>query len=163
MDQAASVISNSCALYITFHPHLEAEPIPIPSYPGDASNPVFVIANSLVVSDKAISAKTQYNLRVFETLVAARILAISLGLDFDRSKKLTLKEVLDSWIGVPAGQVTEIDLMKDGLVRILGELECLQPTEAIQQEGWDLSGLIEASGLSKSAFEELFLSWNEGG
>ncbi|KAF8326711.1 hypothetical protein F5887DRAFT_1084359 [Amanita rubescens] len=36
---------------------------------------VFVCANSLVVSDKAVTAKHRYNLRVVETLIGARILA----------------------------------------------------------------------------------------
>ena len=67
MDQAASVISTpSAALYITFYPKLAADPTPLPA------GAVFVIANSLVVSDKAVTAKFNYNLRVVETLAGAR-------------------------------------------------------------------------------------------
>ena len=89
MDQAASVISTpSSALYITFFPFLNAEPILLPVL-RTTPRAVFVCANSLVVSDKAVGestylctihlsltqamplgAKTRYNLRVVETLDA---------------------------------------------------------------------------------------------
>ena len=75
MDQAASVMSDpSSALYIKFYPTLNASAVRLPT------RAVFVIANSLVVADKALSAKRGYNLRVVETLVGARILAQAVGL-----------------------------------------------------------------------------------
>lgn len=56
MDQAASVIATPhSALYITFFPSLSAEPIPLPT-PRTIPRAVFVCANSLVVSDKAVGA-----------------------------------------------------------------------------------------------------------
>ena len=71
MDQAASVVSTpGSALYISFHPTLSVQPIELPTERVDPPA-VFVIANSLVVSDKAVSAKTQYNLRAVEALVGA--------------------------------------------------------------------------------------------
>ncbi|KAI0755711.1 hypothetical protein C8Q74DRAFT_1373465 [Fomes fomentarius] len=84
--------------YVTFYPNLAAEPIPLPT-PRTIPRAAFVCANSLVVSDKAVStypsplhllrfatdllstaAKFHYNLRVVETLVRARVLAHILGL-----------------------------------------------------------------------------------
>ena len=53
MDQSASVISTpDSALYISFFPALSAEPITLPI---TSPRSVFVCANSLVVSDKAVS------------------------------------------------------------------------------------------------------------
>ena len=86
MDQAASILCTpNSALYITFFPSLNAElvSLPHPSTPG--SGVVLVCANSLVVSDKVVGAKTRYNLRVVEALVAARVLAKQLNLTIPES------------------------------------------------------------------------------
>ena len=81
MDQAASVTAlPSTALYISFYPTFHAEPVPLPIR-RTARKAVWVCANSLVQSEKVLGAKTRYNLRVVETLVAARVLARVLGLD----------------------------------------------------------------------------------
>jgi hypothetical protein len=48
----------------------------------------FVCANSLVVADKVVSSKTQYNLRVVETLVGARVLARLMHLPLDEDPAL---------------------------------------------------------------------------
>ncbi|KAJ2845890.1 galactokinase, partial [Coemansia erecta] len=65
MDQTASIMGQrDSALFIEFHPELRATPVKLPE-----SNPplVFVIANTLVVSDKHVTAPVCYNLRVVET------------------------------------------------------------------------------------------------
>ncbi|KAJ6530652.1 ribosomal protein S5 domain 2-type protein [Mycena capillaripes] len=80
MDQAASFMSvPSSVLYITFYPFLTASSTPLPgtyllslTFPLTDSPPggaVLVCAHSLKVSDKALTAKRGYNLRVVETLV----------------------------------------------------------------------------------------------
>jgi galactokinase len=92
MDQAASVMSHpSSALYITFFPSLAASPVPLPR------QAVFVVANSLKVADKVLSARHGYNLRVVETLVAARVLANSLRVCVADKEKITLREVIDRY------------------------------------------------------------------
>ncbi|KAI5480405.1 galactokinase [Pseudohyphozyma bogoriensis] len=78
MDQAASVFSLPLhLLHIEFDPTLSAHPIALPK-----TNPPFsfVIANSLVQSDKATTAKHCYNLRVVETKLGALLLAEHLAL-----------------------------------------------------------------------------------
>jgi len=157
MDQAASVISDTgSALYITFHPKLAAEPIPVPLSSDHDHNPVFVIANSLVVSDKAVSAKTQYNLRVLETLAAARILAKKLEVQVENTEKVTMKEVLDRW----AGGVTENPIkLKDGLTRILSTVDLLKVSDG--QESMTMEEMVTATGLTNTEFHDLYLSWNE--
>jgi len=168
MDQAASVISTlDSALYISFYPTLSAEPIELPTERADPPA-VFVIANSLMVSDKAVSAKTQYNLRVVETLVGARILACRLGVKVGRAEKVTFREVLGRWLygdEKESGEEIEVGKLKDGLERILVEAEGLRPPpeRAVHgQLGVTLEEMITLSGLPGPEFHQLYLSWVEG-
>ncbi|KAE9398900.1 galactokinase gal [Gymnopus androsaceus JB14] len=149
MDQAASVISvSSSALYISFFPELSASAVPLP--PGA----VFIIANSLVVSDKAVTAKRNYNLRVVETLAAARILARRLELKVGKGEKVTLREV----VGRLAGE-----WLLETLKRMEREVEGLKPANPTEegQEGVTMEEMIEMSGLSTDEFNEVYLSWVE--
>jgi galactokinase len=168
MDQAASVISTSnSALYISFYPTLSAQPIEIPTERADPPA-IFVIANSLVVSDKAVSAKTQYNLRVVETLVGARIIADRLGVKIGRTEKVTFREVLGRWISgdeKESGKEIEVEKLKDGLERIIVEVEGLKPPpeQVIDgQLGVTLGEMVRLSGLPEPEFHQLYLSWVEG-
>ncbi|KAF9065537.1 ribosomal protein S5 domain 2-type protein [Rhodocollybia butyracea] len=157
MDQAASVISiPSSALYISFFPELSASAVPLP--PGA----VFIIANSLVVSDKAVTAKRNYNLRVVETLAAARILARSLGIKVAKDEKVTLREV----VGRLAGEVEEVgempvEWLSETLQRMECEAERLKPRNATEdgQLGVTMEEMIEMSGLSTEEFNQVYLSW----
>ncbi|EMD32074.1 hypothetical protein CERSUDRAFT_119060 [Gelatoporia subvermispora B] len=165
MDQAASVISlPHSALYITFFPSLSAEPIPLPT-PRTTPRAVFVCANSLVVSDKVVGARTRYNLRVVETLVGARALALKLGLALGPADRPTLREVLGRWLGhdEAKGKPSELDVkeLRAGLERILPEVERLRPVTADKddQEGVTLQRMIAWSGLEEARFRELYLSW----
>lgn len=168
MDQAASVISTlNSALYISFYPTLAAQPIELPIELTDPPA-VFVIANSLVVSDKAVSAKTRYNLRVVETLVGARILANRLAVKIGREEKATYREVLGRWVSgeeEKSGNEIEIEKLKDGLERISAELEHLKPPpEKVLdgQLGVTIEEMIGLSGLPEREFHQLYLSWVEG-
>lgn len=178
MDQAASVISTAnSAIYISFFPRLSAQLTPLPgtssspeatSIPAGASLPpraVFVCANSLVVSDKVVHARTRYNLRVVETLVAARVLARRLGLEVEEKEKVTLREVLGRLVGEDPAKGEDMDLGKLGeaLERMIKEVEVLKPTgEDGSQQGVTLEEMIEWSGLSEATFKEVYLSWVDG-
>ncbi|KAJ2768563.1 galactokinase, partial [Coemansia nantahalensis] len=65
MDQTISIMAQPhSAMFIEFDPALAVTPVPFPS----TTPPIaFVIANTLVVSDKAVTAPVCYNLRVVET------------------------------------------------------------------------------------------------
>jgi len=168
MDQAASVISTfNSALYISFYPTLSAQPIELPTERA-VPPAVFVIANSLVVSDKAVSSKTQYNLRVVETLVGARVLANRLGVKVGRTEKVTFREVLGRWISgdeKTSGKEIEMEELKNGLERILVEVEGLKPPPEKITDGHfgvTLEEMIDLSGLPEPEFHQLYLSWVEG-
>ena len=78
MDQSASVMGlEAGALYIKFIPALDAKPVLFPR-----SNPEFnfVIAKSYVQADKHTTGPVNYNLRVVETTLAAKVLAKKHGL-----------------------------------------------------------------------------------
>lgn len=158
MDQAASVMSDpSSALYITFHPMLTASAVPLPV------RAVFVCANSLVVADKALTAKHGYNLRVVETLVAARILANSLGFEIGGKDRITLREVAGKLAGEKDGENIRTEELEIILVALENKLEVLKPNKSADGElGLTMTEMIEKSGLPRDVFHEVYLSWVEG-
>ncbi|KDQ19211.1 hypothetical protein BOTBODRAFT_27792 [Botryobasidium botryosum FD-172 SS1] len=156
MDQAASVLSlPHHALYISFHPALQVDSILLPR---TSPSTVFVIANSLKVADKLVSSRIHYNLRVVETLVAARVLARGLGVHVGREEKVTLREVLDRWLGLEAGAEATAEQLEGGLERILSEVDTVLGRGA-GKDGLSMKEMIEASGLGDDEFNSVYLSW----
>ncbi|KAJ2932504.1 hypothetical protein H1R20_g4582, partial [Candolleomyces eurysporus] len=166
MDQAASVMSDpASALYISFYPELQASPVPIPP------RVVFVCANSLVVSDKAVTAKRCYNLRVVETLAAARILARSLGVDVGDKERVTLRQVVGRYYGEveSSGKTLDAERLAEALREVLPKLGILKPgahkddadNATRVRSGVTLQEMIEMSGLDPEVFHEVYLSWIE--
>lgn len=158
MDQAASVMSDpSSALYISFYPSLQASTVPLPN------GAVFVCANSLVVADKAVGAKKGYNLRVVETLVGARILANSLKLPLGPTDKITYREVAGRYAGSLEGEGMDINELEKVLLELEGNLDVLKPSSVQDNQlGVTMEEMIQMSGLSKDAFDDVYLSWVEG-
>jgi galactokinase len=160
MDQAASIISNAAsALYITFYPSLKAFPIRLPP------RSVFVCANSRVVSDKAVTAKRRYNLRVVETLVGARVLARALGVQVAGNERITLREVLGRLVGERKGEELDVGELRKALERMGKEVEVLKPRGRSSNDrelGVTMEEMIELSGLPEDVFREIYLSWVEG-
>ena len=156
------------ALYVSFFPKLNAEMIPLPGpRPGHPSFPsaILVCVNSLVVSDKAIHAKYQYNLRVVESLGAARVLAVRLGVNVGPRERITLREVMARFMGEPGDQTEEnVDKVREGLERMVEAVECLRPEGAGDgdQLGVTLQTMIEWSGMGEDLFKDVYLSWVEG-
>ncbi|KAK5660432.1 hypothetical protein OQA88_12976 [Cercophora sp. LCS_1] len=72
MDQSASVMSaKGAATLVSFEPSLSARPV---SFPDLKPRIAFLVTESFVRADKAVSAKTHYNLRVVECTLAALVL-----------------------------------------------------------------------------------------
>ncbi|KAJ2082984.1 galactokinase [Coemansia sp. RSA 988] len=100
MDETASIMGRrGSALFIEFEPVLRARAIKLPKSDPALS---FVIANTLVVSDKYVTGPVCYNLRVVETRIGALLLAKHLGIA-DRSvckdvDPLTFKIVMDEYL-----------------------------------------------------------------
>ncbi|KIW10610.1 galactokinase [Exophiala spinifera] len=73
MDQAASIFSErGYLLYCHFFPKFSAEHVPVPVSDPEVT---FLIAQSFVTSDKAVTAPIHYNLRVVEVTLATVVLA----------------------------------------------------------------------------------------
>ncbi len=90
MDQAASLLGRrDHALFIEFDP-LRARAVRVPS------NAALVVADSLEVADKSGKVRDEYNRRVVECALAARLLARALGLDGVRVLGDVVRK-LDSW------------------------------------------------------------------
>ena len=106
MDQSISILGKqNTAILIHFNPILKGVEILLPS------NAVFVVANSLIVADKLLTAPRNYNLRVVETCISAAILCRKFGLEECES----LYDVLKHWA------ITKFDSFefeKDGLMVI---------------------------------------------
>lgn len=73
MDQAASIFSErGYLLYCRFFPTFTAENVPVPKSDPEVT---FLVAQSFVTSDKAVTAPIHYNLRVVECTLATVVLA----------------------------------------------------------------------------------------
>lgn len=88
MDQAASIFGHEgCALLVSFSPQLSATPTHFPSTDPPHQ---FVIANTLVTSDKKVNGPVQYNLRVGELWMACRAICKKLSLPQDDNTKVLM-------------------------------------------------------------------------
>ncbi|TCD61100.1 galactokinase [Steccherinum ochraceum] len=183
MDQAASILGTAnSALYISFYPSLAAELVTLPTtIPGSLEEEaVFVVANSLVVSDKVVGAKTRYNLRVVETLLAARLLATHLGLPQTffttcvTPNRPTLREVVGAFLRVRYPDTVEPlseESLESGLELLVDVVESLRGDAVREALGMDSAGvpegesgltieeIIKASGMDENVFREVYLSW----
>ncbi|KAF9948544.1 galactokinase [Mortierella alpina] len=157
MDQACSILSKpKSALFIEFHPVLKVTPV---FFPTTLPPIAFVIADTLVTSDKAVTAPVRYNLRVVETRGAARILAMNLGIDIPASGKLHLKQVLDAHfekIGYQAGDKTEAEADIEKLAEMDRIVERIFGTDEIKS-GISYAKMCELSGLSEDEFRKLYI------
>ncbi|KAJ6561760.1 galactokinase gal [Mycena capillaripes] len=159
MDQAASVLSvPSSVLYITFYPSLTGSPTPLP---GKHS-----LHFPLMVSDKALTAKRGYNLRVVETLVGARALARTLGVSVGPREKITYREVVGRLVAEEdvgkGGAGMSTDALMDVLRRMEAAVEQLKPPGSTDGEfGATREEMIVMSGLSAEEFHEVYMSWVE--
>ncbi|KAJ3223617.1 N-acetylgalactosamine kinase [Clydaea vesicula] len=127
MDQSISVMGQeNSAVMIHFYPKLKGLPTPIPSkivlqQLNNFDSPVFVVANTLKVSDKHETAATNYNLRVVETALAGAILFKKLNLVIEdgliqKNNLLTLRQVMDivAFGEVKNGNMKSYDFEVDG-------------------------------------------------
>jgi hypothetical protein len=126
-------------------------PLPLPKSVG------IVITNSLAPHDLTDTAPEQYNLRVVESLVAARLLLHAWGLsDHPRVKgkvgeggRVWLREVLEMWAPGESPVAVYEKALKD-LESILGK-------GGRAQKGWTTEEMIAESGMSKDEFTETYL------
>ncbi|RIA85840.1 galactokinase [Glomus cerebriforme] len=142
MDQTVSIFSlKDHALYIKFLPSLIAIPTKLPSV-----NPpfVFIVANSLIVSDKVITAPTNYNLRVVETKLAAYHLGKSL---FNKPCE-NLKQVSDLY-----SNNEEVNI--ENLIKLSNYVEKIYENN---HDGFTLNELSSILDLNEDEIKSKFIS-----
>lgn len=95
-----------------------------------------------------------------ETLAAARILANKLGVPIGAAEKLTLREFLDRWLGIPKEHVLGISSQKKGLIEIQKSLDVLKLVDSDGSDGAEigltLDEMIGLSGMTPQDFKDLY-------
>uniref|UniRef100_H3G745 Galactokinase n=1 Tax=Phytophthora ramorum TaxID=164328 RepID=H3G745_PHYRM len=87
MDQAVACLAQrGVALHLDFSSVPAASDLV--SVPDDAAGVTFVVANSLVVAEKAVDAATRFNKRVVECALAAKMIAKRAGIEKWKSVRL---------------------------------------------------------------------------
>ncbi|KAK9762308.1 galactokinase [Basidiobolus ranarum] len=152
MDQTASVMSHAdAATFIEFHPKFHTTPIHFPKTIPAIS---FVVANTMVTADKVVSAPVCYNLRVVETRVAALLLAKELNLL--EEKPQTLKEVMDLYFTTNE-EPSHTSVTERWINRLTKMLELVDQL-IVRREGYTLSEMAKAVGLSENELHARFMS-----
>ncbi|KAJ2876519.1 galactokinase [Coemansia asiatica] len=148
MDQTASIMGQQgSALFIEFHPELRATPVKFP----ETSPPLaFIIANTLVVSDKHVTAPVCYNLRVVETRVGALILAKHLGIADQPACRnvdpLTFKIVMDEYFAdQDSGAKDEVEVW---IHRLTAMLEQSKKAFSAHPEGYTREQMAAALAMT---------------
>ncbi|KAI0223879.1 galactokinase [Massospora cicadina] len=152
MDQACSFLSKKGeALCIEFSPALTAMNVPIYCNPPFS----FIIANSLVISDKAATAPYRYNLRVAETRMAAAIMARHLGF----SDKVGVLPTLGDVVRAKSLERSEDKLPVDCAIFAL-EVVIKESKKALKyhDEGYTLQQISEALEASEAEIKEAYLT-----
>ncbi|ODQ83092.1 hypothetical protein BABINDRAFT_170134 [Babjeviella inositovora NRRL Y-12698] len=156
MDQAASVCGErNHALYVEFRPELKATAFKFPELDPPLA---FLIANTLVTSNKHETAPTNYNLRVVEVSVAAQLLAKKLSVTIANDGNLncgTLRGVMDSYYA-SHGQAAWLGAIQEGEVRLSQMLELTE--KHIRKEAYTTQELAAELGLTEAEFHDRFLS-----
>ena len=139
MDQAASIFSErGYLLYCRFFPTFTAENIAVPVSEPEVT---FLVAQSFVTSDKAVTAPIHYNLRVVECTLATVVLAklheitltpdeSSLGFCLRNFQQETMKKdgrtdepmasQVDAMIEIIKSKLNQKSYTRDDIAKILG-------------------------------------------
>lgn len=149
MDQAASVFSEQqYALHVEFVPRLSTQLVKLPETQPPMA---FVIANTLVTSDKFVTAPRNYNLRVVETRMAALFLSRALGLG---QQVDSLKEVYDLYFkddNSTTSDVEKYDKLLDAAIKAF-------PQDNSDGQGYTLEEVAEMVNLPAQTLNERYMT-----
>ncbi|KAJ9654919.1 galactokinase [Neophaeococcomyces mojaviensis] len=151
MDQAASIFSEKgYLLYCRFFPEFSAEHVPVPAADPEVT---FLIAQSFITSDKALTAARHYNLRVVEVTLAAVLLAKLFDITLNKDQ---------SSLGFSIRNFQE-ELMKKLGNRDLGEDKQLDMMidvvqEKLTQQSYNRQQVADILEISVKSLEEAYFS-----
>ena len=102
--------------------------------------------------------------------MAARILALHLGLSVGKEQKITFREVLGLWASSEQGGKLRVDddveALKVALEGIGQHLDCLKLHPGDESDGFEIGvtkqEMIQLSGLDPEEFHKVYLSWVDG-
>lgn len=111
------------------------------------------------MADKVLTARQGYNLRVVETLVAARALANFLCIRIDEKEKITMREVVERYSEGNGEELERVllSLLESDTLDILK-----QENHEFDHFGVTMDEMVKLSGMSKELFNEVYLSWVDG-
>ncbi len=150
MDQSASVWGEKHhVLYVQFKPQLATKTFAIPE---TTPKPVFLVANTLFVSNKYETAATNYNLRVVEVTLAAQMLAKKLGVTIINDGNLgygTLRGFSDAYFQKVENSAPWVDNedIEEG-ERRLAQLETLVEEQLDKKDGYTTEEVANELGIS---------------
>ncbi|CCE92261.1 uncharacterized protein TDEL_0E00180 [Torulaspora delbrueckii] len=164
MDQAASVCGKADhALYVEFKPELKATAFKFPQLKNHEV--AFVIANTLVVSNKQETAPTNYNLRVVEVTVAANVLAAKYDVVLKKliakdedSAKGNLRDFMNAYNAKYEDASTWDGNIDNGIKYLTKMLSLVEETLGSKTEGFTVSEAAAALKISNEEFEREYLS-----
>ncbi|OQU95538.1 hypothetical protein CLAIMM_01724 isoform 2 [Cladophialophora immunda] len=151
MDQAASIFSErGYLLYCRFFPEFSAEHVPVPTSDPEVT---FLIAQSFVTSDKAVTAPIHYNLRVVECTLATVVLAKlhDIALNPDQSS-----------LGFCLRNFQEEVMKKEGrrddplAAQVSSIVEIIKSN--LKEEGYTRQDIAEILGISVQELEKQYMS-----
>lgn len=152
MDQAASIFSRrGYLLYTRFFPTFHVEDVPIPKPAVDFT---FMVAQSFVTSNKAVTAPKHYNLRVAECTLAAVTLAKHHGVVLQKDS---------SSLGYSLRNFQEELMRKEGRLHDPLEYQIDSVIQAAsdlftKEEGYTRAEMAQMLSLSTDELEKQFLS-----
>lgn len=163
MDQAASVCGEEDhSLYVEFKPELKATAFKFPKLKEHEVS--FVIANTLVVSNKVETAPTNYNLRVVEVTVAAHVLAAKYGVVLP-SKKVgssvtmgNLRDFMNAYCARYHNASPWNGDIETGIKRLTCMLELVEESLASKKLGFSVTEAAEALNCSSEEFTKEYLT-----
>jgi galactokinase len=152
MDQSASIMSKKdFLLLIEFYPSLEVLPISLMNGSGFK----FIMANSNVISEKAVTAPMRYNLRVFETKMATILLNKLIFEDKGGNPK-DLRDVLEKCVENSIIEGKNIQNPHERLIKALEGMISLI-IEKFPQKPYSWNDLALALGLGVDEVKKRFI------
>jgi galactokinase len=152
MDQAASIFSErGYLLYCRFYPSFQAEHVPVPQSEPEIA---FLVAQSFVTSDKAVTAPKHYNLRVVEVTLAALVLAkthdVVLNPD-DSSLGFSLRGFQEEYMRKTGGLRRPLEEQVDAIINIVELI-------LTAHDGYTRDDISKILGISVETLESEYMS-----
>lgn len=151
MDQAASIFSErGFLLYCRFYPIFQEEHVPVPKADPDIT---FLVAQSFVTSDKAVTAPKHYNLRVVEctlaTIVLAKLHDLTLNPD-ESSLGFCLRNFQQEYMKSHSGLSKPLEDQLDELITVT--------EQTLTQQSYTRNDISKILGISVPTLEETYMS-----